>query len=326
MEGNTWKTQNIPQTGLSRSSKLRVAIKVPLKGELQGIGIGDGSHQLLYITQGTQYGWNDAWVNYRYFNTLPANQWNYYEIPIGEDWYNKYGYYPVIGKIHYINDNDACNGIVLFDAISIESEGGVVYFDDVSVVKKNYVEVEGGERVYYYHNDHLGTPQVMTDITGNIVWKADYEPFGKVNIVVENIENNIRFPGQYYISETGLYYNWWRWYKSEIGRYMEPDPYRITSISKELEFKIDLGIIKNTHRYIYSLNNPINLSDIFGLESDKELQCSCPGEDIFVCTKFMKGDCKKCECTCFCEDEKGKTHKFKGKCWCEYDGTPISCK
>jgi len=114
MEGNTWKTQNIPQTGLSRSSKLRVAIKVPLRGELQGIGIGDGSHQLLYITQGTQYGWNDAWVNYRYFNTLVANQWNYYEIPIGEEWYNKYGYYPVIDKIHYINDNDACNGIVLF--------------------------------------------------------------------------------------------------------------------------------------------------------------------------------------------------------------------
>ena len=28
----------------------------------------------------------------------------------------------------------------------------------------------------------------------------------------------------YYISETGLNYNWWRWYKSEIGRYMELDP------------------------------------------------------------------------------------------------------
>jgi len=115
---------------------------------------------------------------------IPGNQWNYYEIPIGEDWYNKYGYYPVIDKIHYINDNDACNGIVLFDAISIESEGGVVYFDNVSVVKKDYDEVEGGERVYYYHNDHLGTPQVMTDISGNVVWKAVYEPFGRVGIVV----------------------------------------------------------------------------------------------------------------------------------------------
>ena len=26
------------------------------------------------------------------------------------------------------------------------------------------------EQVYYYHNDHLGTPQIMTDAGGNIVW------------------------------------------------------------------------------------------------------------------------------------------------------------
>ena len=98
--------------------------------------------------------------------------------------------------------------------------------------------------VFYYHNDHLGTPQVMTDITGNIVWKADYEPFGKVNIVVENIENNFRFPGQYYISETGLYYNWWRWYKSEIGRYMSIDKCK----------------------YCYSKLNPFVFIDPSGLE------------------------------------------------------------
>ena len=212
--------------------------------------------------------------------TLPANQWNYYEIPIGEDWYNKYGYFPVIDRIHYINDNDACNGIVLFDAISIESEGGVVYFDDVSVVKKNYVELEGGERVYYYHNDHLGTPQVMTDITGNVVWKGDYEPFGKVNIVVENIENNFRFPGQYYISETGLYYNWWRWYKSKIGRYSSKDPAEridlsyipsdLQNISKKGNWLKDIKDITNkplmlVNLYQYSNSNPIIFIDPTGL-------------------------------------------------------------
>jgi RHS repeat-associated protein len=89
----------------------------------------------------------------------------------------------------------------------------------------------------------------MTDITGNIVWKADYEPFGKVNIVFENIENNFRFPGQYYISETGLYYNWWRWYKSEIGRYNEFDP-----------------IISSNIKYSYGYNNPIKYRDFKGLD------------------------------------------------------------
>ncbi|MGC8928469.1 MAG: hypothetical protein ACP5QK_11165 [Myxococcota bacterium] len=39
MEGNNWKTENIENIRLNRGSVLRVAIKVPLKGELQGIEI-----------------------------------------------------------------------------------------------------------------------------------------------------------------------------------------------------------------------------------------------------------------------------------------------
>jgi uncharacterized protein RhaS with RHS repeats len=31
---------------------------------------------------------------------------------------------------------------------------------------------------YYYHNDHLGTPQVMTDGEQKVVWKASYDAFG----------------------------------------------------------------------------------------------------------------------------------------------------
>ncbi|MCX7944836.1 MAG: hypothetical protein N2746_10060 [Deltaproteobacteria bacterium] len=40
-----------------------------------------------------------------------------------------------------------------------------------------------------------------------------------MNILVERTKNSFRFPGQYFIEEAGLYYNWWRWYKSEVGRY-----------------------------------------------------------------------------------------------------------
>ena len=52
------------------------------------------------------------------------------------------------------------------------------------------------ETIYYYHNDHLGTPQVLTDDQGQVVWKGDYRPFGGVDVVVEEIKNNFRFPGQ----------------------------------------------------------------------------------------------------------------------------------
>lgn len=40
--------------------------------------------------------------------------------------------------------------------------------------------------VYHVHNDHLGTPQALTDETGATVWKASYSPFGKATESVEN--------------------------------------------------------------------------------------------------------------------------------------------
>ncbi|RLG90008.1 MAG: hypothetical protein DRO36_06820, partial [Candidatus Hecatellales archaeon] len=83
-----------------------------------------------------------------------------------------------------------------------------------------------GDEVYYYHNDHLGTPQKMTNSIGTIVWGAGYLPFGKAMVDEDpdgdgvSVTNNFRFPGQYYDSKTGLHYNWHRDYKPEIGRYI----------------------------------------------------------------------------------------------------------
>ena len=57
---------------------------------------------------------------------------------------------------------------------------------------------------YYYINDHLFTPQKMVNTSGNTVWQADWDSFGEVNLTVNTVENNLRFPGQYYDSETGF--------------------------------------------------------------------------------------------------------------------------
>jgi RHS repeat-associated protein len=78
---------------------------------------------------------------------------------------------------------------------------------------------------YFYLNDHLGSPQYMTNEAGVVVWEARYLPFGQAIINGHSsVENNFRFPGQYYDSETGLHYNYHRHYDPKTGRYITADP------------------------------------------------------------------------------------------------------
>jgi RHS repeat-associated protein len=130
--------------------------------------------------------------------------------------------------------------------------------DSAGSVTSEYVYLNGqpltkieGNSVYYYHNDHLGTPQKMTDSAGAVVWSADYKPFGEATITVSTITNNLRFPGQYYDTETGLNYNYFRDYNPVIGRYVQADP--IGNMSGQ------------NHLFVYVGNNPIRLTDPQGL-------------------------------------------------------------
>jgi len=118
------------------------------------------------------------------------------------------------------------------------------------------VPASAGDRIYYYHNDHLGTPQVMTDETGNVVWRADYKPFGEATVTTSEIENGFRFPGQYRDEETGLHQNYHRSFGAQTGRYLEADP---------------LGLIPDVNLYLYVQDNPVNAIDPFGLITLPEL-------------------------------------------------------
>ena len=107
-----------------------------------------------------------------------------------------------------------------------------------------------GTNVYALHPDHLGTPQAITDENQQIVWQADYEPFGQASVTTEFITNNLRFPGQYFDAETGLHQNSFRDYSPEIGRYITSDP---------------IGLDGGINTYTYVNGNPITNTDPFGL-------------------------------------------------------------
>ena len=91
------------------------------------------------------------------------------------------------------------------------------------------------DRIHLFHNDHLGSPQRLTDSEGKTSWSAGFESFGRgyadtsagttpaVTSSTPTV-NNHRFPGQFLDVETGLAQNYFRDYGSSIGRYVEADP------------------------------------------------------------------------------------------------------
>jgi RHS repeat-associated protein len=113
--------------------------------------------------------------------------------------------------------------------------------------------IKPGELAYYFHNDHLGTPQVLTDDSQVIAWKAVYTPFGGAVPSIQTVENPFRFPGQYYDPETGLHYNYFRYYNPQTGRYITPDP---------------IGLEGGINLFVYVQNKPLNKSDRLGLWFD----------------------------------------------------------
>jgi RHS repeat-associated protein len=78
---------------------------------------------------------------------------------------------------------------------------------------------------HYLHTDHLGTPILATDKTGQTTWKGISEAFGQTRVDnASSITMNLRFPGQYWDSETQTHYNFHRDYRPNTGRYLQSDP------------------------------------------------------------------------------------------------------
>jgi RHS repeat-associated protein len=110
--------------------------------------------------------------------------------------------------------------------------------------------------VYYLHNDHLGTPRAVTDAAKTVVWRWDSDPFG-ATAANDDPDNdgiaftlNLRFPGQYYDSETGLHYNYFRYYDPRTGQYITSDP---------------IGLAGGLNTYGYVGGNPVVRMDSKGL-------------------------------------------------------------
>ncbi|OCG76693.1 hypothetical protein A9G42_07435 [Gilliamella sp. Nev6-6] len=112
-------------------------------------------------------------------------------------------------------------------------------------------------KLYWYQNDHLGTPIALTGSLGDTLYECQYNAYGQIinetyhQDDIDSLPNNpLRFQGQYYDEETGLHYNLNRYYDPFTGRYITQDP---------------LGILGGLNSYQYVNGDPINWIDPLGL-------------------------------------------------------------
>ncbi len=106
------------------------------------------------------------------------------------------------------------------------------------------------ERLVWLHANHLGAPEAATDAAGNVLWRADYAPFGAARVEATDFTLHLRLPGQYFDPETGLHYNRQRYYHPGHGQYLSPDP---------------LGTPDGPNPYAYVAFNPLRFVDPNGL-------------------------------------------------------------
>ncbi|WP_454718786.1 RHS repeat-associated core domain-containing protein [Caulobacter segnis] len=79
--------------------------------------------------------------------------------------------------------------------------------------------------IHHFQLDAAGTPQELTNDNGVVTWRQDLAVWGAAARMAEaEIDNPIRFQGQYADVETGLHYNRFRYYDPDVARYVTPDP------------------------------------------------------------------------------------------------------
>ena len=160
---------------------------------------------------------------------------------------------------------------------------GCVFFNGKRIARR---DLPAGD-VKYYFADHLGSASVVSSATGDLLEEYDYGPFGELhwqasqtpqacynvwNMVVPcqifgagshpmmapGDTNHYLFTGKERNTETGLDYSRFRYYGSNMGRWMSPDPAGMMAV--------DIGSPQTLNRYSYVNNNPLSFTDPLGLD------------------------------------------------------------
>ncbi|OMG73113.1 RHS repeat-associated core domain-containing protein [Burkholderia ubonensis] len=177
-------------------------------------------------------------------------------------------------------------------AAEISSDGRVrlyVYANEAAYVPFMFIDygsinvAPDDGQVYFVLHNQVGLPELIEDLAGKIVWRAEQtDPYGLISVAGGNaVDYDLRFPGHYHDVETGLHYNRFRSYCPTLGRYLQSDP---------------AGQSGGLNLYAYT-SNPLVSVDVLGLDA-------CPQHG-----KNPASECPDCES----KEDPGMTDRDKAQ-------------
>ena len=140
----------------------------------------------------------------------------------------------------------------------------------------------GQDKLLYLEVDHLNTPRIARDEQKRVVWRWDSDAFGNTapneDPDGDGIKTtiNLRFPGQYFDTESGLHCNWHRYYDPQVGRYTQPDP---------------IGVEGGVNPYAYVGGNPLSYTDPKGLTPATPAAVALCAANIPLCAATAVATC-----------------------------------
>ncbi len=125
----------------------------------------------------------------------------------------------------------------------------------------------------FFATNFAGAPEAVVRADGTLAADIDRTAFGVMR-ARGDAPTDVRFPGQFEDEETGLFYNFFRYYDPDVGRYISPDP---------------IGLVGNLNVYLYC-TNPVAELDPYGLSMPMDFEVTHGSEVIIPQQQLTSGE------------------------------------
>ena len=161
-----------------------------------------------------------------------------------------------------------------------------IYLGETRVVTKQTSKLEASygqsdewHHRYYYHPDHLGSAQLVTDYEGNEYQRIEYTPYGELWVEKKTEKEEglrylpYKFTAKEQDEETGLYYYGARYLDAKYSRWLSADPAvgeyipvaptddNARKHNEKLPGMGGVFNVVNFQLYHYAGNNPVKYTD-----------------------------------------------------------------